>query len=59
MSVITGRYEVVAKQGRKIIDRFFGNNYDEAMDKLDDFEQRYFSYSVEFTDHKLYSGKFR
>lgn len=60
MSAIKDRYEVVAKQGNKIMDRFFGNDYGEAMDKLDDFEARYSHvYNVEFTDHQLYSGKFR
>ena len=58
--MVQKRYEVVVKNGNKIVERVWEDDYDVAQDKLDDLEDRFSDrYKVEFTDHKLFSGKFK
>lgn len=58
--MVEARYEIKVTSGRKIIERHWENDYTAAQDKLDTVEDQYAGrYTVEFTDHQLFSGKFK
>lgn len=47
------RYDIVAKLGRKIIDRVETDDYQLALAELENFEEKYgMKYDVEFLDRK-------
>ena len=50
------RYEILIKQGRKIIERHRRENYNDAMMLLEMLEETMgYTYTVEFQDHKPFA----
>lgn len=52
-----GRYEILVKDGRKIIQRHYFDDYVDSQDMLDELEDTHSRYSVEYTDLLLYKGQ--
>lgn len=45
------RYQIIVKDGRKIVERYSLNDYSMAMDLLDKLENKFYGkYSVEYKD---------
>jgi hypothetical protein len=56
---VKARYEITVLVGRKIEERIFLADYNEAMTKMDSLEIEFPNKQFEFTDHKLFGGKWK
>jgi pterin-4a-carbinolamine dehydratase len=47
----TARYEITVRLNRKIVERFFFADYDNAMNFMDQLEERNTNHIIEFRDN--------
>ena len=51
----TARYEITVRHGRKIVERFFFADYDNAMSMMDILEERNTNQIIEFKDNNPFA----